>query len=91
MKQHLPTFATTDLAGSGLTPFPPGAALHTGKEGCMPASGAALSHLVDAMVVWGGGMGLVPNRASVYSFLHPLSSGWRRQDVLGDGQGPICP
>lgn len=42
-------------------------------------------------MVLGGGMGLVPNRAcwggaSGHSLLHPLSSGWRRQGVLGDGQ-----
>jgi len=29
----------------------------------VPASGAALSRLVDATVIWGGGMGMVPDWA----------------------------
>lgn len=63
VKQQLPTFASTDPLGSRLIPFPPRAALHTGKEQCTAAIEEALSSLVDATVFWEGGMGLVPNTA----------------------------
>lgn len=58
----------------------------------MPISGAAISLSCDCHGGLGRGHRAGTQQGSLWgvsghSFLHPVSSGWRRQGVLGNGQG----